>query len=57
MRRALGSILLLLLVASGSCIFDIDHFGAVANSDTVTDQFKTQQAILSAIRAANASTG
>ncbi len=57
MRRALSSILLLLLIVSGSCIFDIDHYGAVVNSDTVNDQFKTQQAILSAIKAANASTG
>lgn len=57
MRKALGSIILLLLIVSGSCIFDIDQYGAVANSDTVNDQFKTQQAILSAIRAANVSQG
>lgn len=52
----LKNILLLstLLVVSFS-IFDITHFGAVPNSDTVTDQFKNQKAILDAIKAANAS--
>ena len=37
-------------------VFDITHFGAVSDSDTVTDQFKNQKAILDAIKAANAST-
>jgi hypothetical protein len=33
------------------------HFGAVPNSDSVPDQFKNQQAILNAIRAANSTDG
>ena len=36
-------------------IFDITHFGAVPNSDTISDQFKNAKAILDAIKAANAS--
>jgi hypothetical protein len=36
-------------------IFDITHYGAVPNSDTITDQFKNAKAILDAIKAANAS--
>ena len=51
------TILIMLLIAISSCIFDIDHFGAVVNSDTVNDQFKNQHAILEAIKAANASSG
>lgn len=42
-----------LLIAVVACIYDISHFGAVPNSDVVSDQFKNQKAILAAIAAAN----
>ncbi len=48
---------LLGLIALATSIYDITQFGAVPNSDTVSDQFKTQRAILSAIAAANSSQG
>ena len=57
MKKALNALVIMLLVATASCIFDIDHFGAVVNSDTVNDQFKNQHAILQAIKAANSSSG
>jgi len=38
-------------------IYDILQFGAVPNSDTVSDQFRNQRAILNAIAAANSSKG
>lgn len=50
-------LLLLCSAALTNCLFDISDFGAVANSDIVNDQFKTQRAILSAIKAANSSQG
>ena len=34
-------------------IFDIEKFGAVANSDELKSQFENQKAIMEAIRAAN----
>jgi hypothetical protein len=46
---------LLALLALTQCLFDITKFGAVANSDSVPDQFRNQQAILAALSAANAS--
>lgn len=54
MNKKLLILSTLLIIACS--IFDITHFGAVPNSDTITDQFKNQKAILDAIRAANAST-
>ena len=44
-----------LLLALSLSLFDITHFGAVPNSDSVPDQFKNQQAILRALHAANSS--
>lgn len=49
--------ILILLVSLSVSVFDITKFGAVANSDSVTDQFKTQRAILAAIKSANQSSG
>lgn len=57
MGKLLTAILLLALIAVTTSIYDITQFGAVPNSDVVSDQFKTQRAILSAIAAANSSTG
>jgi hypothetical protein len=48
---------LFILITLTVSIYDITQFGAVPNSDSVSDQFKTQRAILSAIAAANSSTG
>jgi hypothetical protein len=50
-------ILLFLSVFLVDCVFDITNFGAVPNSDTISDQFLNQRAILSAISAANTSSG
>jgi hypothetical protein len=57
MAKLLKSLLLLALLTLCTSIYDIMEFGAVANSDVVSDQFKTQRAILSAIAAANSSQG
>jgi len=46
-----------LLICLGTSVFDITKFGAVPNSDSVVDQFKTQRAILAAIKSANQSDG
>jgi len=48
-------LLLATLLVLSCSLYDIMHFGAVPNSDTITDQFKNQKAILDAIKAANAS--
>ena len=48
-------LLLATLLVLSCSLYDITHFGAVPNSDTITDQFKNQKAILDAIKAANAS--
>jgi hypothetical protein len=48
-------LLLATLIVVSYSLYDITHFGAVPNSDTITDQFKNQKAILDAIKAANAS--
>lgn len=57
MGKLLKTILLLIFVTLTASIYDITQFGAVPNSDVVSDQFKNQRAILSAIVAANSSTG
>ena len=49
-------ILLLTLITISLSVYDILHFGAIPHSDTVRDQFKNSEAILEAIRVANAST-
>lgn len=49
-------ILLSVLICFTTSVYDITNFGAVPNSDTITDQFKNQKAILDAIAAANKST-
>ena len=45
--------LLFLFLLSIECIFDIEQYGAIANSDTLASQFKNKQAIEAAITAAN----
>jgi hypothetical protein len=50
-------IIITLLLTLSFSIYDILQFGAIPNSDTVTDQFKNQRAILNAIAAANSSKG
>lgn len=57
MSKLFTAFLLLTFLTLGSCIFDITQFGAVPNSDVLSDHFKNQRAILSAIAAANASSG
>ena len=57
MTQLLKIVLLLGLITLATSIYDITQFGAVPNSDTVSDQFKTQKAILAAITAANSSQG
>lgn len=57
MAQLAKAVLLLAFLALSSCIFDITQFGAVPNSDVLGDHFKNQRAILSAIAAANASSG
>lgn len=47
--------LALMLIAGISCVYDISNFGAVPNSDVLSDQFKNQRAILAAVSAANQS--
>ena len=46
-----------LVVLVVSCVYDIEQFGAVAHSDTVSDQFRNSKAILAAVQAANSSEG
>jgi len=48
-------LLLLIIFTIATCVFDISEFGAVPNSDIVSDQFKNQRAIEAAIYAANQS--
>lgn len=43
---SLSNIYVLLIVILGvSCVYDISDFGAVPNSDIISDQFKNQRAI------------
>jgi hypothetical protein len=44
-----------IFIATVTSVYDITQFGAVPNSDVVSDQFKNQKAILAAIAAANQS--
>ena len=48
-------ILFIVLLVDALCLHNIMDYGAVPNSDTITDQFKNQQALFKAIYAANSS--
>lgn len=54
---SLKIIIITLIFSLTYCVYDITQFGAIPNSDTVTDQFINQRAILAAISAANSSNG
>jgi hypothetical protein len=49
-------LLIFVLITTSLCIFDIEHFGAIANQDHLSAQLANTQAIIAAVKAANAST-
>ena len=44
------------LLSKVLCIFDIEHFGAIANQDHLSAQRANTRAIIEAIKAANSTT-
>ena len=52
-----GLIVLATLIIVGASVEDILSYGAIPHSDTVRDQFINSEAILKAIKAANATQG
>ena len=44
------------LLSKVLCIFDIEHFGAIANQDQLSAQRANTRAIIEAIKAANSTT-